>query len=110
MRAEKKSAPTAVTVRNAKATLRTQFTANSMEKQDLEALLFAEVWDCALKILNDCGGDAVAAKCKISRLVHFAPMERRLKKWMRKMLRTALHYQVTRNLRVPLSALKGAAI
>lgn len=103
----KKSAQTAATVKGAKTNLQIQSTANGAEKQDLDTLLIAEVWDCALGILNDCGGDFVAAKREVSRRVHFAPMERRLKKWMRKMLRTALHFQVTRNLRVPVSALKG---
>lgn len=105
----KKSVPTAATVRNTGTNSQSQFTANGAEKQDLDTLLIAEVWDCALGILNDCGGDFVAAKLAVSRRVRFAPMERRLKKWIRKMLRTALYFQVTRNLRVPVSALKGSA-
>jgi len=103
----KKSAPTAATVRGTETNSRIQFTANGAEKQDLDTLLIAEVWDCALGILNDCGGDFVAAKREVSRRVHFAPMERRLKKWLRKMLRTALYFQVTRNLRVPVRELKA---
>lgn len=106
MKEQKKSAPTAATVKGAKATSQIQFTPNSGKTQDPDALLIAEVWDCALEILNDCNGDFIAAKREVSRLVHFMPVERRLKKWIRKMLRTALHYQVTRNLRVPVRELK----
>lgn len=76
------------------------------EMQDLDALLIAEVWDCALKILNGCGGNFVAAKREVSRILHCAPREPQLKRWIRKMLRTAMYYQVTRNLRVPLRQLK----
>lgn len=101
MTEQKKSAQTAATVQSANVTSHNQFTPNSGKTQDLDALLIAEVWDCALEILNDSGGDYVAAKREVSRLVHCAPIERRLKRWIRKMLRTALHYQVTRNLRVP---------
>ena len=106
MKQQKNSAQTVATVRSANVTSQKQFTPNSGKTQDLDALLIAEVWDCALEILNDCSGNYVAAKREVSRLVHCAPIERRLKKWIRKMLRTAMYYQVTRNLRVTVRDLK----
>ncbi len=107
---QKKGALTAGTVTDANEIHHVQNTTDSAKTQDLDALLIAEVWDCALEILNDCGGNFVAAKREVSRRVHCAPIEPRLKRWIRKMLRTAMYYQVTRNLRVTVRELKGAAI
>lgn len=104
--AQKKSAPTAATVQSANTTLQVQFTPNSGKTQDLEAQLCKEMWNLALGILTDCGGDIVEARREVSRLIRLAPLEHRLKKPMRKLLRTALYYQVARNLRISANTAK----
>lgn len=107
MTEQKKSAQAAGTAQGAsKSTLLNNNNIKVEKLQDLDDLLIAEVWDCALKILNGCGGNFVAAKREVSRISHCAPIEPQLKRWIRKMLRTAMYYQVTRNLRVPLRQLK----
>lgn len=103
---EKKRALTAATVQSAKTINYNQDTAKAGKTQDLDVQLSREMWNCALGILNGCGGDIVEARQEVSRLIRLAPIEPRLKKPMRKLLRTALYYQVARNLRIPINTAK----
>lgn len=105
----KRSAPTAATVKGAKTNLQAQFTPDSRKTQDPYIPLFADLWDCSLEILNYCDGNFIAAKRRISHVSRCIPGGRRVKRLLRKSLRRFSYYQVTRNLRAPVNMLKGGS-